>query len=192
MKKIFNLLIGIFLLQLCLSAQTADSYYSQAYNLSARGDKQGAIENYTKAIQSNSNYKKAYAERGILYHSLKETDKALADFSKALSIDSKYDYARRNRAAIYMEQENFEAAVKDYNQLIAQDAQFSFYYDLRGVANYKIGEKEQALVDFNKCLELSPNNEKVQVKRAKLLLELGKEEEAYSALSNTDYSKEKL
>lgn len=192
MKSLLVMLVILISSGAVTVAQTADAFYSQAYNLSARGDKDGAIDYYTKALHANSSYKKAYAERGILYHNLGQTDKALDDFSKALNIDPSYDYARRNRAAIYMEKGNFEAAVNDYDQLIKQDPQFSFYYDLRGVANYKIGRKEAALSDFNKCLDISPDNEEVQVKRAKLLLELGKDEEAYEALSNTDYSKSKL
>ncbi|MEX0812442.1 MAG: tetratricopeptide repeat protein [Chitinophagales bacterium] len=192
MKKLFFIIAAIVLLSAQLQAQTAEAYYSQGYSYSAKGDKQAAVDSYTKAIQINGNYKKAYAERGILYSSMGEKDKALDDFSKALNIDPSYDYARRNRAAIYMEREKFEAAVKDYDQLIQQDPQFSFYYDLRGVANYKINRKEAALADFTKALEISPDNEEVQVKRAKLLLELGKDEEAYEMLAKTNYSKEKL
>lgn len=175
-----------------INAQTANAYYSQGYNYTVKGDKQAAIQSYTKAIELDANYKKAYAERGILYNNQGKKELALNDFTTALNIDPNYDYARRNRAAIYMEEAMFDKAVKDYDILIEQDPQFSFYYDLRGVANYKIGKKEAALADFNKALEINPDNEEVQVKKAKLLLELGKDYEAYDMLSGTDYSKEKL
>ncbi|MDR1703974.1 MAG: tetratricopeptide repeat protein [Clostridiales bacterium] len=46
-----------------------------------------AIEDYTKAIELDSNYRSVYNNRGFVYTGLKEYEKAIADYKKAIELD---------------------------------------------------------------------------------------------------------
>ena len=63
------------------------------------GDFKGAIADYTKAIEINPNYGRAYNNRGNSKHNLKDYQGAIADYTKAIKIDpndADYYYNRGN------------------------------------------------------------------------------------------------
>jgi tetratricopeptide (TPR) repeat protein len=85
MKK---LLLIVILLATSLSyCQTAEEYLKRGiYKDSLRDDK-GAIADYTKAVEINSNYMDAYFLRGLSKHNLEDYHGAIAYFTKALKIN---------------------------------------------------------------------------------------------------------
>ena len=60
-------------------------------------DYNGAIADYTKAIELNPNYANAYYNRGISKHNLKDYNGAISDYNKAIEIDPNYANAYYNR-----------------------------------------------------------------------------------------------
>ena len=76
--------------------------YALAYN--NRGwskhnlkDDNGAIADYTKAIELNPDYALAYNNRGWSKHNLKDHDGAKSDYTKAIELDPNYTKAYVNR-----------------------------------------------------------------------------------------------
>ena len=61
-------------------------YFDRAYDKAKRGDYYGAIADYTKAIEINPQYAKAYVNRGRSYYFLNNKWDACEDFKKAVSI----------------------------------------------------------------------------------------------------------
>lgn len=77
-----------------INSNSSDAWHNLGYmELFYYKDYPRAIEYFTKAIESNSQYIEAYANRGCAYELNGETTKARADFENALSINATYQPA---------------------------------------------------------------------------------------------------
>jgi len=66
---------------------TAKDYYDRAGERSDKGDLDGAIADYSKAIEIDPRYVDAYYARGIARKAKDDLDGAIADYSKGIEID---------------------------------------------------------------------------------------------------------
>ena len=92
-------LLALFLLAGCGSPEESlrlgDKYL-------ADGQKEKAIEAYSKAIQIDPNCKKAYLSRAMCYNETDQPEKAVKDFSMAIRLDPRGGaYAYDQRAILY-------------------------------------------------------------------------------------------
>lgn len=94
--------------------QTAEEYYNIANNKSDSKDYQGAIENYTKAIDLNPNYSIAYVNRGDSKIKIQDYKGAIADFSKAIELNPKNSDAYYNRGVSNSKLNQKESACLDW------------------------------------------------------------------------------
>ena len=60
------------------------------------GDKEGALEDYYKAISINPKNAEAYNSRGLLRTEMRDLEGALKDLNKAISINPNFDLAYFN------------------------------------------------------------------------------------------------
>ena len=105
-----------------------------------------AIENYTKAIKLNGNFKEAYNNRGVSYVDTGDYFSAIKDYEKVMEINSNDTDAYNNRGIAYIKQKKYSLAIADFNKIIELDSNFvKAYYNL---AEAYIFNKE-----FDKALE---------------------------------------
>jgi Trypsin-like peptidase domain/TPR repeat len=62
------------------------TYVKDGNDRVAKGNYQGALEDYTNAIQGNSELAVAFFNRGLAFYNLDQKDRAIADFSKAADL----------------------------------------------------------------------------------------------------------
>ena len=96
MKKIITLLTALFLVS-NVYGQTSKEYFNRAvakYNLL---DYEGAIADYTKAIELNPNYAEVFFNRGMCKAFLQDFRGAIADCTKAIELNPNYAEAYFNR-----------------------------------------------------------------------------------------------
>ncbi|WP_088241245.1 tetratricopeptide repeat protein [Calothrix rhizosoleniae] len=126
-----------------------------------QGDYQGAIAEFTQAIQIKGNFASAYSNRCLAYLQLQDYQNAVSDCTQAIKISPDNTEAYLNRGLAYSRQGNYQAAIADNNQVIAIHPQeFRAYYN-RGVANAYLGNHQQATKDYNLALSYNqqiPNN----------------------------------
>ena len=72
------------------------AYCRRGLNRSEMGDKTGAIEDYTRAIEIEPNNAYAYNNRGFTRYSLGDKHGAIQDYMKAIRINPKYTLAYNN------------------------------------------------------------------------------------------------
>ena len=100
---------------------------------------------------------KAFYNRGNIYMSLGEYQKAINDYDQAIAINPKDAMVFCNRGFAYANLGEHQKAINDYDQAIAinpKDAR-SFYN--RGLSYRKLEKEEKAIKDFKKAQDLDPS-----------------------------------
>ena len=99
-------------------------YFGRGLVLSYLGDEEGALADYSEAIQKSGtdpmrqNY---YLSRGILFAVQGDLDAAIADWQQTVFIEPNHADAHFNLGMAYQEQGNYEAAVNSLLINLAQD-----------------------------------------------------------------------
>jgi tetratricopeptide (TPR) repeat protein len=91
----------------------ADEFFEQGKKDLSAENIDSAISNYSKAIEINPKFVKAYNNRGIAYISKKQYDPAIADFNKAIELDPENGKVYNNRAIVYSYQGEIGKARQD-------------------------------------------------------------------------------
>jgi tetratricopeptide (TPR) repeat protein len=136
-------------------------------------DYDGAIENYSKAIELNPKDDAALVNRGCSYSLKGDDHQAFIDFNKAIELNPHNAYAYINRGDIYFDETEYDLAIIDYNNAIQANPELAVAYYKRGrfysFFNCSIDDKiwdtfrkkdknnyDRAMRDFNKTIMLDP------------------------------------
>ena len=114
----------------------------------------GAIEAFTRAIESDPKYARAYFQRGAMYGLLGNTRQAIGDLDRAIELDPKYARAYGLRGGNYEKLGNRQHAIMDYGRAIELDPRYADAYLARGLAYDKLGNRQQAIRDFESAARL--------------------------------------
>jgi tetratricopeptide (TPR) repeat protein len=104
-----------------VSEKNAKYYYQSGNVKRARGDYQGAIADYTRAIELNPKFDKAYFNRGLTKDNLGDYSAAIADYSKSLEILPNDFDAYNNRGVSKGKLGDYSAAMADFNRALKID-----------------------------------------------------------------------
>ena len=152
MKK-YCLILTLFI-STSAYAQTALEYVHMG-NVSGRQEKyKEAVLNYTKAIESDPNYAKAYYNRGFIYIKTRKYKLAIADLDKAIEIDPKYAAAYHVRGIAYFSKKKLPQAISDYSKAIELDPGNVRFYVSRMSAYFKMGNNDKVWKDIIKIQQL--------------------------------------
>ncbi|MGB5617347.1 MAG: tetratricopeptide repeat protein [Desulfobacterales bacterium] len=77
------------------------------------GKAENAIGDFSRAIEVDSGYAKAYHQRGLAQELAGDNDAALKDFDKAIEIDSEYGAAYFSRATLLTKMGQEDSATED-------------------------------------------------------------------------------
>ena len=92
------------------------AYKNRGNARSDLGDFEGAIEDYTQAIQINPNYTDVYYNRGNAHYELGDLESAIEDYTQAIKINYNYADAYYNRANVRAELEDKQRAIEDFQK----------------------------------------------------------------------------
>jgi tetratricopeptide (TPR) repeat protein len=124
-----------------------DKYYDE--------DFKGAIDDFTKAIELDSNFVDAYSSRGYAKNNLKDYKGAIADFSKSILLDPGNVNNYLMRAKIRDVVLDYKEAINDYTKGIELYPKSYGLYSQRGLLKRKTNDYEGAIADFTKSIELN-------------------------------------
>jgi tetratricopeptide (TPR) repeat protein len=167
----YTLTILILLINVKCMAQTAYDYNKSGLAKFKIADYQGAIEDYTKAIELASDtiglnilkkmplqiaFGEACVNRGNSKARLKDYQGAILDYNKAIDINTseKYDHPFFNRGIAKGNLGDYRGAILDFNKSIEKTPDFADAYYTRGNAKAQLGDKEGSCLDWSKAGEL--------------------------------------
>lgn len=119
-------------------------------------DLEGAIKDFDKALQIDSNYYYSYNNRGEAKRYLGRKDEAWKDYNKAIKLFPAYSDAYNNRAIIKYERGDYFGAIVDAGTSIFLKKNNPNAFNNRGSARIAIRDYEGALKDYNSALKLNP------------------------------------
>ncbi|WP_371418163.1 tetratricopeptide repeat protein [Anabaena sp. UHCC 0253] len=136
---------------------TASDLFKLGVNQMHQKSYQKAIENFSLAIQMQSDFSVAYSDRCLAYLQIQDYHQAIADCTQALNLAPDNTEAYLNRGIAQYRQGNYLDAIADYNQVIAlKPDNFRAYYN-RGIALAGDGNYSQAIIDYNLALTKVPS-----------------------------------
>lgn len=161
--------------------KTFEDYYKQGHAAYRIRNFEQAIDNFSKAIQKNPSYTRAYINRGNARFNQKDYEGALGDFNKAIQMDTTEVKAYVNRGNVrYMLAEyssdpdhEYKLAIQDFNDAIRLNPKEVEAYIRRGIVRAQIakfsGDSQQdyrrAINDFNEALNVNPRRAEAYFQR---------------------------
>lgn len=133
------------------------SFSRRGYLRAKHGDFAGAITEYTKAIELDSQDFAAYSNRGISKYELEDFEGARKDFDEAIRLNPKYADAYNSRGTLRYKQRELERAGEDFEEAIKLAPYWFIPYFNRGNVKYVQSDFEGALKDYDKAIELNPD-----------------------------------
>jgi len=144
------------------SLNEADIYYKKGLAKAAKEDSDGAITEYTKAIEIYPMYFDAYLARANAKN-LSDPDGAIADYSKAIEINPKSSDAYGGRAFAKVNgvkgTYDYIGAIEDCSKSIEINPIEADCYYIRARSRLEIKDYDRALVDYKKAIEYDQDNE---------------------------------
>ena len=145
--------------------ESAYSLYKQGNTKLDTGDINGAISDYTKAIEINPNYSDAYVNRGVAKGNSGDNAGAISDYSKAIKIDQSYTLAYVNRGVAKNNIGDHLGAISDYSKAIEIDPMYINAYINRGnIKDVQLRDLKGACSDWIKASNLGDENSAKWVK----------------------------
>jgi tetratricopeptide (TPR) repeat protein len=112
---------------------------------------------WTDVINKQPTISIAYNNRGNVYYTNAQWDKALADFTKAIELNPLYPNSYSNKGSVNIYLGRYQEALKDNEKALSISPNFPEAWLGKGVALYNLNRLDEAITCYNKALKLLPN-----------------------------------
>jgi Tfp pilus assembly protein PilF len=162
--RYFNLQLLVLLLLTACVAQaqepvSADEFSQRGISRFEKNDLDGAITDFTKAIELNGHELEfCFYFRGLALYRRGRLDEAIADLNRAITLKSHprfYD----DRGNLLAQKGDFDGAMTDLDKAIEIEPKYAKAYGDRGIVRLMRGEETASELDFKKCFELDKSLE---------------------------------
>lgn len=151
----------------------------RGYVLLQRGQYDGAVADFTAALKVDPKSQDALRFIGLAYSDKGDRNKASEAFARAISADARDPWPLMIRAISFARDGQRESANADVSRALAITGQRSSDAVLvRGAVNYFLGDFDKARADLDQALRLNPDNGQAHRTLARLLIRLGRFDEA--------------
>ena len=158
MKKLITLTL-LIIAQISYGQMSYKYYYNIGNSKFKLKDYNGAISNFTKAIELNPEYTNAYYNRALAKDRLNNHYGAISDYSKAIELDPKED-VYCDRGVSKSKLKDYNSAISDYSKAIELNPVYVLAYHNRGIAKYLLGDRNGGCNDWRKASNLGDKTAK--------------------------------
>jgi len=163
-----------------LQAQTARQYFRAGEDFTKGNNYKDAIDQFTKAIEMDPDYEKAYISRAQAYSITGEHQKAAEDYDRALVFDEKEEELYYFSGKEWHLHGNNQFALAKLNTALSMKKNFDEVYQVRQAVYMDMGEYEKALEDCLMYLKFN-DDEQAYFNLARVYEKLGMDPEAEEA-----------
>ncbi|XWK91314.1 MAG: tetratricopeptide repeat protein [Phormidium sp.] len=159
----------------------AEGWFEQGNQQYYRGDFQGAIASYDKALAIQPDKHEAWNNRGIALGNLGRFEEEIASYDKALAIQPDKHEAWYNRGIALGNLGRFEEEIASYDKALAIQPDYHQAWYNRGNALGNLGRIEEAIASYDKALAIKPDKHEAWNNRGNALGNLGRFEEVIAS-----------
>jgi len=132
-----------------------------------------AISAYTRVIEKEPSYARAFDSRGSAYFETGEYELAIKDFNTAIILNPQFVEAYVNRGIAYVGKSQYELAMQNYQKAIEIDPNFDLAYVNFGLLYQEQKQYEQAINNYTIALNINPKHADAYHHRANAQRDLG-------------------
>ncbi|MEO6789102.1 MAG: tetratricopeptide repeat protein, partial [Chthoniobacteraceae bacterium] len=122
----------------------------------AKGDNDGALADFNRAIDIDPKLADAWHDRGAVRSQKGDLEGAIADLSRAVEIDPKNAKTLYERGMLRKAHGEIEGAVADFSRVIELNPKNDSPYLGRAAAKSGLNDLDGAIADYGRALELNP------------------------------------
>ncbi len=156
-------------------------YANLGVALEGKGDHDGALQMYAKAIALQPRYADALYNAGVTYEAKQMVDSAISMYTRALAADPTYTDAYVNLGNIMVRAGRFDDGIGLYERALQLDPSDADSYYNMGIAVYDKGDKRKALGCFQTAIKFSPNYANAYNNMGIVFVDLGKQDAALAS-----------
>ena len=136
--------------------QSVEELVNRGIEKGKKGDLDGAIAEFTRAIELNPKDDAPYYNRAQAKWLKKDAAGAIADYTRAIELGSQNPAAYNNRGNARAENNDRDGAIADYTRAIELKPDYARAYYNRAVAKQAKGDVTGAKADFKTAEKLDP------------------------------------
>ncbi len=157
MKRHIVFVITLSIFATFAYGQSAKSFYKAGDKFFDVKQYEDAILQYTKAVDVDPEYEKAYVSRAVTYEKLGNYAEAAADYERALVFLPKDEKVHYNAGKAYYQSGEFGKALAKLNDAISKKSNYVEAYQIRTQVFLELKKYDEALEDCKKALRLKEN-----------------------------------
>jgi CHAT domain-containing protein/tetratricopeptide (TPR) repeat protein len=159
----------------------AEAWCDRGYEQCMKGDFEGGIVSFDKALEIKPDKHEAWYNRGNALHNLGRFEDAIASHDKALEIKPDKHEAWNNRGNALHNLGLLEDAIASYDKALEFKPDKHEAWFNRGSALDDLGRLEDAIASYDKALEFKPDFHEAWFNRGNALDDLGRLEDAIAS-----------
>lgn len=136
----------------------ATGYIDRGKARGFNGDANGAIADFSRAIELDPRLTSAYYTRGIANMEKRNLDGAIADLNRAIELSPNTGDYYNDRGLAKLRKGDNDGAIADFTRAIELDPKSALAYRNRALAKNIKKEAGGALADYNRAIELDSKN----------------------------------
>jgi tetratricopeptide (TPR) repeat protein len=166
------------------SGKDAEAYYESGVRDFQSGARQGALDEFTKAIELDPSFAPAYDARATARFQMKDYTGAIADCDKVIGLahDDEHVYLIKGVCRYYLH--DIQGALKPLNTAISMNTNDPVARDMRGAVFAEFREWDDAVADFTRAIQLNPDDGSAYYGRAAAELLLKEYEKSLADVSD--------